>query len=373
MKELVYSRPLLSAIEHFADKVAFIDGEYENTYAGHGDRVLRLAHAMRHQLGMAPDDRFAVMALNSHEFLELYHAGFLGAGLVNPLNLRLAGAELRHILRDSGTRVVFVDAMFAAHLMGAVEQVRSELAIEHVVLIGDPTADVPHDLWYEDLIAAGEPVVPPEPEEDDPVVLMYTGGTTGLPKGVLLDQRAELLNLYHAGIVLGLPAHRTFLHQTPMFHAASMSAILGIPAVGAKSVFVPMFDPPAVLDVIERHAVSQTVMVPTMVRTVFEHPDYRPERLESLEVLTYGASPMPAPLVDRLLAELPWIELSQGYGMTESSAVLTILTDEDHRRGGEPQHSAGRPVMGVDLSIQNPRGEILPAGEVGEVCARAAT
>ncbi len=120
MKELVYSRLLLPAIEQFADKVAFIDGDYENTYAGHGDRVLRLAHAMRHQLGMAPGDRFAVMALNSHEFLELYHAGFLGAGLVNPLNLRLAGAELQHILRDSGTRVVFVDAMFAAHLMGAV-------------------------------------------------------------------------------------------------------------------------------------------------------------------------------------------------------------------------------------------------------------
>ncbi len=370
MKELVYSRLLLPAVEQFADKVAFIDGEYRNTYAGHGERVLRLAHAMRHQLGMASGDRFAVMALNSHEFLELYHAGFLGAGVVNPLNLRLAGAELQHILRDSGTRVVFVDAMFAAHLMGAVEEVRDELAIEHVVLIGDPTADVPHDLGYEDLVGAGEPVVPPEPEEDDPVVLMYTGGTTGLPKGVLLDQRAEMLNLYHAGIVLGIPGHRTYLHQTPMFHAASMSAILGIPAVGASSVFVPMFDPAAVLDVIERHAVSQTVMVPTMVRVVLDHPDYRPERLESLEALTYGASPMPAPLLERLLAELPWVELSQGYGMTESSAVLTLLTDEDHRRGGAPQHSAGRPVMGVRLSIQNPDGEILPPGEIGEVCAQ---
>ncbi len=223
------------------------------------------------------------------------------------------------------------------------------------MLIGDPTADVPFDIAYEDLVAAGEPIVPPEPEEDDPVVLMYTGGTTGLPKGVLLDQRAEMLNLYHAGIVLGLPGHRTYLHQTPMFHAASMSAILGIPAVGARSVFVPMFDPAAVLDVIERHGVSQTVMVPTMVRAVLEHPDYRPERLESLEVLTYGASPMPAAACWTACSRsCPWVELSQGYGMTECSAVLTILTDEDHRRGGEPQHSAGRPVMGVQLSIQEP-------------------
>jgi len=371
MKELVYSRLLLPAVEVHADKLAFFDGDYENTYAGHGDRVLRLAHAMRHELGMEPDDRFAVMALNSHEFLELYHAGFLGAGLVNPLNLRLARAELQHILRDSGTKVLFVDAMFAEHLVGAVDEVRDELAIDHVVLIGDSSADVPRDLVYEDLVVAGEPVVPAERDEDDPVVLMYTGGTTGLPKGVLLDQRAEMLNLYHAIIGLGLPSHRTFLHQTPMFHAASMSAILGIPAVGAKSVFIPMFEPAGVLDLVERHGVSQTVMVPIMISMLLDHPEYRPERLESLEVLTYGASPMPEALLARVLDELPWVDLSQGYGMTESSAVLTLLTDEDHRRGGEAQHSAGRAVMGVRLSIRDPAGNAVPTGEVGEVCAQA--
>jgi long-chain acyl-CoA synthetase len=370
VKELVYPRLFLQAIEQFADKVAFLDGSYQNTFAGHGDRVLRLSHAMRHQLGLEAGDRFAVMALNSHEFLELYHAGFLGAGLINPLNLRLAGPELQHILRDSGTKVIFVDAMFAEHVVRAIDEMGDERAIEHVVLIGDPTSDVPHDLTYEDLVASGEPIVPPEPEEDDPVVLMYTGGTTGLPKGVLLDQRAEMLNLYHAAIGLGLPGHRTYLHQTPMFHAASMSAILGIPAVGARSVFIPMFDPGHVLDVIESLGVSQTVMVPTMVGAMLNHPDYRPERLETLEALTYGASPMPESLLARLLEEAPWIELSQGYGMTECSAVLTLLTDEDHRRGGGPQHSAGRPVMGVRLSIQDPRGTILGVGEVGEVCAQ---
>jgi len=219
MKELVYSRVFLPALEHHADKVAFFDRGYENTMAGHGERVLRLADAMRHELGLEPTDRFAVMALNSHEFLELYHAGFLGAGIVTPLNLRLAGAELQHIVRDSGARVVFVDAMFAAHLVDALDEVKDELDLEHVVLIGDPGADVPHDLAYENLLAAGRPVVPPEPEEEDPVVLMYTGGTTGLPKGVVLDQRSEMLNLYHAGMVLGLPENRVYLHQTPMFHA----------------------------------------------------------------------------------------------------------------------------------------------------------
>ena len=137
MKELVYPRVLLPAMENHAGKMAFFDGAYENTMAGHGDRVLRLGDAMRNELGLEPGDRFAVMALNSHEFLELYHAGFLGAGVITPLNLRLAGAELLHIVRDSGSRVVFVDAMFAEHLDRALAEAEGDLDLEHVVLIGD--------------------------------------------------------------------------------------------------------------------------------------------------------------------------------------------------------------------------------------------
>ena len=109
------------------------------------------------------------------------------------------------------------------------------------MLIGD--ADAPHDVRYEDLLATGRAITPPEPDEDDPAVLMYTGGTTGLPKGVLLDQRAEMLNLYHIGMAVGFHDWRVYLHQTPMFHAASMGAVLGIPVTGGQSAFVPMFDP----------------------------------------------------------------------------------------------------------------------------------
>src|SRR4051812_10232535 len=202
MKELIVHRSFFPAIERWADKVGFHDGDYHGTYAQHGDRVLRLADAMKRHLGVKPTDRVAVMAANSHQYLELYHAGFLGAGIVNPLNLRLAGQELQFILADSGTEVVFVDAMFAEHLARTIAPVRDDLPLRSVVLIGD--GDVPHDVKYEDLLAAAKPVVPEEPEETDPVVLMYTGGTTGLPKGVLLDQRAEMLNLYHIGMTMGL-------------------------------------------------------------------------------------------------------------------------------------------------------------------------
>jgi long-chain acyl-CoA synthetase len=369
MKELVMHRTFFSAIEQHVDKVAFHDADYHATFGQHGDRVLRLADAMRRQLGLASGDRFAVMSANSHQFLELYHAGFLGAGIINPLNLRLAGKELQFILADSGTTVIFVDSMFAEHLVRNIAEVRQDLPLKHIVLIGE--GEVPGcDLRYEDLVSSGSPGVPDEPDEDAPVILMYTGGTTGVPKGVLLDNRAELLNLYHVAVALDFNESRVYLHQTPMFHAASMGGILGIPAIGATSVFVPVFDPPAVIDAIERYQVDWTVMVPTMIAMVLDDPAFRSERLGSVRDLVYGASPMSPTLLERVMRELPDARLWQGYGMTECSSVLTILTAEDHAAGGAILRSAGRPVFGVNLCVQDDDGKVLPRGEIGEVCAR---
>jgi long-chain acyl-CoA synthetase len=366
MKELVYHRLLLPGVERFADKVGFIDEGYEGTFAQHLDRTLRLASALKSELGIGADDRVAIMATNSHEYVELYHAAYLGAGIINPLNLRLAPKELEFIIKDSGTKVCFVDFVFANNIAA----IREAAGIEKVVLIG-PDLDSPHDLKYDDLIAAGKPDVPPEPEETRPVVLMYTGGTTGLPKGVLLDQRAEMLNVYHVGMALGYPESTTYLHQTPLFHAASMASLLALPANGGTSVFVPLFDAAKVIDLIEAHQVNWTVMVPTMIGMMLSHPDFKPERIASLRKLTYGASPMPTAMLEQLLEMFPDLEISQGYGMTEASSVLTLLLADEHRQGGELLKSAGRPVAGVELSIQDDDGNVLPTGQPGEVCAKA--
>ena len=365
VKELVYHRSLLSAADQFADKVISIDGEFRATFTEHLERVLRLGDGMRRELGVAPGDRFAIMALNGHHFLELYHAGFLGAGVINPLNLRLAPMELEFILRDSGTKVCFADAFFAP----LIDRVRDDAGLEQLVLIG--TGDVPHDATIEDLVEAGDAVVPPEPEEEDPVILMYTGGTTGTPKGVLIDSRAAILDMYKIGIRFPFDPNYVYLHQTPMFHAASFGGVLTIPAIGATTTYVSLFDPVGVLDVTEREQVTTTVMVPTMIQMLLDHPAYRPERLRSLKSLVYGASPMPTALLERVLAELPAVDVYQGYGMTESCGLLTVLGPEEHRQGGELLKSAGRPLTGSSLTIQDSTGVVLGPGEVGEVCARS--
>jgi acyl-CoA synthetase (AMP-forming)/AMP-acid ligase II len=365
MKELIYQRHLLAAAQRNASRTVTVNAAtgQERTFAEHVDRVARLCGALA-GLGLGRGDRFAVMTLNSPEYVELYHAAFCGGGVINPLNLRFAAKELAYVLADSGTKVCFVDAWFA----GLIDSVRAEAGLEHVVMVGE--GDGPCTARYEELLAAAEPAMPEEGEETDPAVLMYTGGTTGLPKGVLLDQRAELLNVYHCLMRFHMGADSVALLQTPMFHAASMFSILGVPMMDGKLVTVPLFEPEAVMAATERYGCNMTVMVPTMIGMTLAHPNFRPERLSSFEVLVYGASPMPRALLDQVLTLFPDLSIMQGYGMTESSSVLCLMTADDHRRGGALLASAGKAVPGVVLSIQDDEGNLLPAGEIGEVCAR---
>ena len=369
VKELIYQRHFLPASRTYAERTAVIDGDYRANFAEHSDRVLRLCGALRNQLGIQSGDRFAVMAATSHEYLELYHAAFLGGGIINPLNLRLAGKELDYIVRDSGTEVVFVDNHFAETFASAISGGESESPLRHTVLIGEgATAG---EVLYQELLATAAPELPVEPEEADPVVLMYTGGTTGLPKGVLVSQRAEILNCYHCQMALNrFNSEDVNLLQTPIFHAASIVGLLSGPFSGGALVLIPRFEPAAVIDLIEKHHVTITTMVPTMIMMVLNDPSFAPERLQSLRLLTYGASPMPAALLGKLLELFPNLNIAQGYGMTEASSVLTVLKPEDHFQDNPRLLSVGRAVTGVELCIQDPDGQLLPPGEKGEVCAK---
>ena len=351
MKELVFSRLFLPAVERYAGQECVIDGAYSATFGQHATRVLKLAGALRDELGLAPQDRFAVLSLNGHQFMELHNAGYLGAGVLNPLNFRLSPGELARIVEDSGARVLFADPRLG------------ELSIPGL-------RTITLDDEYEDFLAAGAETVPPEPDEDDLAALVYTGGTTGLPRGVMRSQRAEMLYVYHTSMSGGVASRPgwTFLHQSPMFHAAAMVSVATAPVFGVRSVVLPRFEPGACLDAVEAHAVTETVLVATMFQMLFEHPEFSPSRLASLRSIGYGAMPMPPSLLDRLRQILPEVRLAQGFGMTEAG-VLTMLQPDDHSRP-ELLTSVGRAVPGVVLSIRDEDGKALAAGEVGEVWAQ---
>lgn len=367
MDELVYPRLLLTTAERATEVPAFIDDDgTAELLTTHVDRSLRLADAHRRHYGFTDDTTYAVLAGNSRRYVNLWHAAFLGGGVVNPMNTRLAPAELAFILADSKARLLYVDAQFA----DVAEQLRSQLPdLVEVVRIDLPGEGPGPTL--DGLATSADPTVV-DVHEDDLAVLMYTGGTTGRPKGVLHTQRAQVLNVYRMGFMFGFFMERsTFLNATPMFHAGGAMGTMGMPCSGGTTVIHGTFDPARLIADSERYEVTHLGLVPTMIAMALNHPEFDPAKFATVRTIGYGASPMPTAVLDQVMNQLPHVSLSQTYGMTEAAAVVTCLTPADHRRGGTILRSAGRALPGVALSVRDLEGNPVPHGEVGEVWIKA--
>jgi len=308
-----------------------------------------------------------VLAGNSRHYVNLWHAALLGGGVLNPLNTRLAPAEIAFILKDADTTTLYTESAFEP----VISYLRTHMPeLKQIILLDE--GPCPHNIAYNELLASASEIEYNEPEEEDLAVLMYTGGTTGLPKGVKHTQRSLTLNVHRLNAMLKFFSEPTsYLNATPMFHAAATLGCMAIPAAGGANVLQRSFDPGQAIELIERHQVTLTGLVPTMIAMILQHPAFRQERLRSLKRLMYGASPIQAGLLQQLLELFPELEIVQTYGMTEGAAVLTCLTPEDHCRGGEILKSAGRCLPGTEVSIQDEKGNLLPPHEVGEVCARS--
>ena len=165
-----------------------------------------------------------------------------------------------------------------------------------------------------------------------------------------------------------------FLHSAPMFHLADAGAIHALTLSGVTHCFQPSFDPGETLRLIEQYRITNLVLVPTMLNLVLNHPDFARYDLSSLKRVTYGASPMPLPLLQLAMDKLA-CEFAQGYGMTEVSPLLTFLQPQDHRlentdRPFAPVKSAGKPVTGVEVRVVDNDDREVPIGQVGEIIAR---
>ena len=367
MGELNFPRILKRGLL-FADDQALVDVAkgHDVTYRQHIDRVTRLIGALK-ALGVGPSDRVGVLAGSCHEYIELWHACLCGTAVINPLNNRLAAEEFVYILNDSGTTVLFVDATYAP----MIHEIRPRLEhLRTVVLIG--SADVPHDLSF-DAIVDAQPVtdLPPEPDDDQPAVLMYTGGTTGLPKGVVLTQRAIVLVTYRNNMGMLIQPGWRYLAFMPLFHVGSIMTWSLLIPTGGCVVLLPAFEPKAVMNAVREHRITAIAGVPTMFGLVVHHPDFEPSMFSTLQLMGYGAAPMPEALLKRLMEMYPNLDFFQAYGMTEFAATVCALTPHDHRTGGAILRSVGQPCIGVEVEIRHPETtERLPVGEVGELWIR---
>src|SRR5262245_51224012 len=255
--------PLRRARALFANEVAVVSGSVRFTYAETWSRCRRLASALS-GLGVEPGDRVAILALNSHQYLEVYLGVPASGRVVVPLNTRHAEPELRYALEDAGTRL-----LITARDPGSLSQ-----SVERVVSLPDE---------YERLLAAAtEAELGVGVTENTLAGLFYTGGTTGASKGVMLTHRNLMANTVHWLVATQQGPEDIFLIMAPMFHAAGSVAVLASVWVGGRQVILPAFDPVAALDSIAAEQITITLGVPTMIAALAEEQLARPRPVRTV-------------------------------------------------------------------------------------------
>lgn len=329
------------------------------------DRVARLAAAFE-DLGVRRGDRIAILGLNSDRYLEALYATWWAGAVVVPMNPRWTATEALWSLEDSRARILLSDDALADIAVVARARLGSTVLFVHM----GETPEPPGFLGYEPLIAAAAPMPLARRDPMAMAGLYYTGGTTGRPKGVMNSE----LGLWSSGISIaldvGFSESTRYLHAAPMFHLADGCMGVAITLVAGRHVMLPAFRPDMVVQTIRDEGVTKTLLVPTMVRMLIEHPAMSAADLASLDTILFGASPMPERTLRDAMAALPHVGFAQGYGQTEMAPIVSILT-EDHYRGDAPKVLAtGRATFCVEVKIAGADGVELPRGEVGEIWAR---
>ena len=338
-------------------RAATICSGRRRTYAEIAERVARLASALAAK-GCRPGDRIAIMALNSDYFVEAYYA-IAWAGCVSvPFNTRWARAEIEWAMEDARPVLAIFDAAFA-------ETARAVAAAGVPVIgmdesFGEDSFDMlisGHDIM-DDLSGSGS----------DLLGVIYTGGTTGRSKGVMLSHANLLTNFLILNAAEPYETDAVFLHTPPMFHLADVTNLFGMVMLGGTNVILPGFEARAAINAIVEHKVSSLVLVPTMIGMLCEALRELPADMSSVCRLTYGASPISSSLLEQAMKALPNARFCQAYGQTELSPCVTVLNHADHLAGR--LRSAGRALPCVDLRIVNDEMAPVTHGQVGEIVVR---
>ncbi len=348
------------------EREAYVDshGATRLTFAELNARCNRLANALL-EAGIEPGERVGLLLMNSAEFMEAYFALAKVGAVVVPLNWRLVPDELAFILKDSGTRRLifdseFVDAAATLHARGDDTDVRHWLQVA-------PDAEVGHFAEsyqaFRDAGAAGEPE--PRGADDDMLYIMYTSGTTGLPKGVVHTHDSAIWAVITIAASVDYQDGDRYLAALPMFHVGALTPLAVNVYKGATSVVMRSFDPELAWSLIERERINTGLMVPAMLNFMLQSGDPEQRAHQTVRWIMTGAAPVP-PALTRRYADLG-IGVLQVYGLTESCGPACVMDAESALARPE---STGKAFFHTEVQVVDPQGKPCATGEAGEVVVR---
>ncbi|MFO1426366.1 MAG: long-chain-fatty-acid--CoA ligase [Steroidobacteraceae bacterium] len=352
------------------DGVALIADGGRLTWEGFESRVRSIAAALVAR-GLKAGDRVAIVGNTGPHYFEMLFAALWAGGVVAPINTRFAQREIIHCLDDLDGVWLCADAQY----LSVAEAVRPYAGQVHgLVFMGPGEAPAGY------LPLSTLPPLPadasdgPEPAADDLAIICFTGGTTGLPKGVMLTH-AQLLGGINQMVATlrHMFAADVYLHAVPMFHLADLGFCIASVMTTCGNAFIDRFDLEQFVATCNRDSVTWTTLVPTMVRSLCLHLEQTGQALPTLRGIMYGAAPMPASVLEMAMRMLPEVEFVQGYGLTEA-VIAAMLPAKYHtldEQGRRLLRSAGRPLHGVLISIQDENDRQLPPETYGEICVRS--
>lgn len=353
----------------YPNRDAFIYGDQRMTFRQCNDRVNSLIHAL-HDMGVKKGDILGVLSWNCLEYADVFGAAGKGGFILAPLNARSPARELDYLINDSGTNTLFVGPELAdvvGTLKPNIPKVRHFISFE---------GSLPGMEYHADLLAhypTNEPDV--EVDDDSPLILLYTSGTTGVPKGALYTQGQWREDILAHTIEMPIQPDDKGMLIMPYFHIGGVIWHSVFFRRGASNVIMKSFDPKTTLQVIESEKVTSLCVVPTHIAALLDLPELNEYDTSSLKRVKYVGSPMPTELLKRAIGIWGPI-FFQAYGQTESGPDITFLKEKEHDVLDKPSEqerllSCGRPALDVHVRIVDDNGNDVPVGETGEIIVRS--
>ncbi|MGI9295175.1 MAG: long-chain-fatty-acid--CoA ligase [Pseudomonadales bacterium] len=317
-------------------------------------------------MGLAKDDRVALLSYNGHEYLESFFGPAKAGIVIMPLNWRLTAEELAFILKDGGATAIIFDNDF----LPVVEQIRAMgeagSDIKHWVAIGDHNTEFATP--YEDLLAAQSGAEPQHKADgEDNLFIMYTSGTTGLPKGVVHTHSTQLWAILTVVNTSDMHFSDRYLVLLPLFHVGALTPMIASVYKGNTQVILRTFDPGKTWQLIEQEKIASTLAVPAMLGFMAQVPDFEKYDWSSIRWIMSGAAPLPVSTIN-VYKELG-IEVHQVYGLTETCGPACLIGPDDAMR---KIGSTGKAFFHSEVRIVAEDGADVPVGEAGEVIVRGA-